>query len=311
MAAPRCSLALGAILLVAVALVPACSSKAPPEPPQVSELEALLDKVALTPLDDNYRIGGILLRADKQWRKYARTIATEKVYDDPWTYHLRYNGTILCDFLAKVGPSFYLSIKNGDGKELTRQEEQVFAKSVVTVGRAKRFRAPHPADLVVVKRLSTTDSKLDDEYNYNILRGVWARGMRQVKRIVVVAAVVYDGQGAAGGGGVGGRGGGRGGPSHDHDFAGAGGEQRALKARVAVLLEELAKTYPQVREALSGRDLQGWQQQGKVGWGVSLELLNTCVHLIALCAGVQVRLDVVSNGDVDADLYFASRAFPR
>jgi len=196
------------------------------EPVQVMQVDALLGHVSLSKLSSVYRLGAIVLRDGDQWRASAQTITQEKVYDDPWNYHSKWNGTILSEFLTSIDHNFYA--ETGPIKrQLTKSDIKILLQSVNAVGKQKQFVAPRHDELVVLKRLSG-DLRLDREYNYNIMRGIWARGLRGVKKILIVTAVVYA----------------HGNPKDAKDFS--NDAHRTLRARLSTLINEVIEVYPKI-----------------------------------------------------------------
>jgi hypothetical protein len=135
---------------------------------------------------------------------------------------MQYSGTVLYDYLKACGISYFTL---GDMNSITRSEERTMLRSLSRIGAEKKFSSPRPFDLVVLKRLDG-DGHLESQYNNNILRKIQHRGIRDVKRIVVLAAVTYTGSRL----------------ENVHDFRDS--KTREMKARVANLLDELHATYP-------------------------------------------------------------------
>ena len=155
-----------------------------------------MSKIMLMHVERNYHIGEIVLRVG-QWRQHAKTIAEERAYEDPWKWHLKYNGTILCHFLNKVGAAgmpFY-GAANMDGTPLSKKEAILLLRTIQKIGADKTFAKPRPSDLVVFRQLDG-GARLDSEHNYNLVTAVRARAgaphLPPVKRIIVVTAVSYE-----------------------------------------------------------------------------------------------------------------------
>lgn len=195
-------------------------------PAEETQLDKLLGQVSLSALSSVYCLGSIVLRDGDQWRANAKTITQDRVYDDPWNYHTKWNGTILSEFLSSINLQFYAET-GPIRRQLTKSDMQVLLKSVNAVGNQKQFEAPRHDELVVLKRLNG-DSKLDREYNYNIMRGIWARGLRGVKKIVIMTAVVYA----------------HGNPKDSKDFSNKA--HQALRARLPTLITEINAAYPNI-----------------------------------------------------------------